>query len=211
MKYLYSIEGNIGSGKSTLVQFLKRSFKNVIFLDEPVHQWNEIKDLSGETILEKYYNNQKRYSFSFQMMAYITRLSDLRKAFKNCEDNSIIITERCLSTDREIFAKMLYDDGKIEEIEYQIYLRWFNEFIDNSFLSGIIYVKTSPETCLTRIGIRGRKGENIPLEYLQGIHNYHENWINNTSVNTLFLDGEPEQTDILIEQIKAFVKNDNFF
>ena len=211
MKYLYSIEGNIGSGKSTLVQFLKRSFKNVIFLDEPVHQWNEIKDSSGETILEKYYNDQKRYSFSFQMMAYITRLSDLRKAFKNCLEGSIIITERCLLTDREIFAKMLYDDGKIEEIEYQIYLRWFNEFMDNSFLSGIIYVKTSPETCLSRIEKRGRKGENIPLEYLQGLHNYHENWINNTSVDTLFLDGEPEQSDVLFEQIKVCVKNVNFF
>ena len=73
-------------------------------------------DLSGVTILEKYYQDQEKYAFPFQMMAYITRLSLIRTAPEEC----IIFTERCVFTDREIFAKMLYDSGKIDHISYSI-------------------------------------------------------------------------------------------
>ena len=71
---IISIEGNIGTGKSTLVQMLKDTYKNnnnVVFLQEPVDMWNTIKDSNGETILSKFYGNQEKYAFSFQMMAYI--------------------------------------------------------------------------------------------------------------------------------------------
>ena len=73
---IISIEGNIGSGKTTLLQNLKNKYKNnpqVIFLKEPVDEWNNIKDSNGTTILEKFYLDQEKYSFAFQMMAYISR------------------------------------------------------------------------------------------------------------------------------------------
>ena len=81
MNPIYSIEGNIGSGKSTFIDILKKENKlqNVIYLEEPVEVWETIKDKSEETILEKFYKNQNKYSFSFQMMAYISRLSELKK------------------------------------------------------------------------------------------------------------------------------------
>ena len=41
---IISIEGNIGSGKSTFVNELKDNIENVLFIDEPVDQWEEIKD-----------------------------------------------------------------------------------------------------------------------------------------------------------------------
>jgi deoxyadenosine/deoxycytidine kinase len=78
-----SIEGNIGSGKSTLLNNLKKAFKNdskVVFLKEPVDEWEAIQDEKGNTMLEKFYGNQKKYSFSFQMMAYISRLATFKKA-----------------------------------------------------------------------------------------------------------------------------------
>ena len=67
MVKIVSIEGNIGSGKSTLIKQLNTdlNLKNVLFLPEPVDVWNEIKDTNGVTILEKYYINKSRYSFSF--------------------------------------------------------------------------------------------------------------------------------------------------
>ena len=107
---IFSVEGNIGSGKSTLIEYLKQSNK-YIYLPEPVSVWNEIKDLSGVTILENYYKDQKKYSFSFQMMAYISRLSTIKNAIKTASPDSIIFTERCIYTDREIFARMLYDSN----------------------------------------------------------------------------------------------------
>ena len=84
MHYIFTIEGNIGSGKSTLVKKLKNTFHNIenikiIFLDEPVSVWENIKDKDGKNIIEKYYENQKKYAFSFQMMAYISRIMKLNK------------------------------------------------------------------------------------------------------------------------------------
>ena len=207
---IVSIEGNIGSGKSTLVEYLKKNKEtlppNVIYISEPVDIWNEIKDSSGMSILEKYYQDQKKYAFPFQMMAYITRLSVIRKIFETSPKDSIIISERSIYTDHEIFAKMLHDAGKIEDIEYSIYLKWFHEFSE-SVLHGIIYVKTHPETCIERIGIRNRKGEStISKLYIEECDRYHENWINSTEIPVLVMDGQPEQSEYTIEQIKEFIK-----
>ena len=91
---IISIEGNIGSGKTTLLKNLREYYKNndnIIFLDEPLNEWNKITDENGITILEKFYMDQKKYAFSFQMMAYITRLAILRKAY-NSNNNKIIIS-----------------------------------------------------------------------------------------------------------------------
>ena len=119
---IISIEGNIGSGKSTFMKKLKENNKDkrVLFLDEPVEEWNTIKDIDGKNIIEKYYSNQEKYAFSFQMMAYISRLTLLKRAFES-KKYEIIITERSLYTDKNVFCKMLYDDGLINLIEYKIY------------------------------------------------------------------------------------------
>ena len=211
MKKIISIEGNIGSGKSTIIERLKNSNLPFIYLPEPVDVWNEIKDSNGTTILENYYNNIKRYSFSFQMMAYITRLSQIRTQLKNSPDDCIIITERCLYTDRFVFAKMLYDSGNIDNIEYSIYLKWFDEFIDilnpgNKFyVNKMIYIKTTPEICLERTKIRNRQGEqDMPLDYLTSCNNYHTDFINEVSIPKLILDGNEK---IELETIINFINN----
>ena len=199
MVKIISIEGNIGSGKSTIIERLKNDNHKYTFLPEPVDTWTTITDGNGVNIIEKYYSDQKRYAFSFQMMAYITRLSQLRNAAKH---GGVIITERCLFTDRYIFAKMLYDTGKIEDIEYSIYLRWFDEFLDECTISGLIYIKTDPVVCSERIAQRNRKGEDIPLSYLEDCNRYHEEWVNNTTLPILILNGnEP----IDLEDIYRFV------
>ena len=167
MNPVFTFEGNIGSGKSTLLKKLEQNnmIKNVVYLQEPVDIWNTIKDNKGETILEKFYKNQVKYSFSFQIMAYISRLSQLKVCIKN-NPNKIILSERSILTDKNIFAKMLFDDGKIEDINYKIYLKWFDEFISEFNFKGIVYLKTSPENCNRRIKERNRKGENnISIEY----------------------------------------------
>jgi deoxyadenosine/deoxycytidine kinase len=235
---IISIEGNIGSGKSTLLNNLKKHFinnKNVIFLKEPVDEWSNIKDKEGITILEKFYADQEKYSFPFQMMAYISRLKLLRDTYKEIDfeiqkirgltsyyecSNSIktkyfIITERSLYTDKMVFAKMLYDTGKIEYINYQIYLNWFNTFAEEFPINKIIYVKADPETCYERVGKRHRDGEDkIPLVYLESCNNYHNNMLDKSLVNCvcnnqLVLDGNIdiyENNYILNEWINSIEK-----
>jgi len=217
-KYIISVEGNIGSGKSTLLQCLKTELQyidkyTIIYLPEPVDSWNTIVDNDGKTIIEKFYADQKTYAFSFQMMAYITRLSQIKRALETAPPYSIIITERCLYTDKYIFAKMLYDSQIMSHIEYTIYLKWFDEFATYSQLSGIIYIETTPELCLTRVAKRSRSGEElIPLSYLTACHNYHNEWIigdgsnsgNKANPNYLVLDGA---NDISVQSIKDYIIN----
>jgi deoxyadenosine/deoxycytidine kinase len=214
MSQIISIEGNIGSGKSTILQHLKECFKtteNIIFLEEPVDIWETIKDENGTTILTKFYENQEKYSFAFQMMAYISRLSILKNTIKE-NPNAIIITERCLNTDRYVFAKMLYDNKKIEEIEYQIYLKWFDEFCDIIQNSKMIYMKTNPEICYERIAKRNRTGEsNISIDYLNGCHHYHEEMIKKINYSILEINSNIDtdiNKDIInkwYEEIKNFI------
>ena len=193
MTYIFSIEGNIGSGKSTLVKELQKHVRRianrpVVYVQEPVDEWDNIKDRQGETILKKFYANQHKYAFSFQMMAYISRLALLRRVIRE-NPNAIIITERSVFTDKEVFAKMLYDEGKIEEVDMQIYLRWFNEFIKEIPITGLIYVNTTPEKSKERVDIRARTGETIPLSYLQRCHLYHTTWIKNFEKQICIFDG----------------------
>lgn len=194
-RMIISIEGNIGSGKSTLLANLRTVFanRNIVFVDEPVDVWAEIKDANGTTMLEKFYADQHKYAFSFQIMAYISRLSLLKAALRE-NPGAIIITERSLHTDKMVFAKMLFDSGLIEDVNYQIYLKWFDEFSMECPLHKVIYVKADPEICIGRIRKRYRAGESvIPLKYLQDCHKYHERMIHHLcDLNTrlLLLDGD---------------------
>ena len=125
MTLLITVQGNIAAGKSTLVKELQRQYAGnarVCFLQEPVDEWENIKNADGESMISLFYGNQEKYGFSFQMMAYISRLASLKRAISAGYD--VVISERSLETDRQIFAKMLYDDGKIEDVNYQIYLKW---------------------------------------------------------------------------------------
>ena len=216
MSKIISIEGNIGSGKSTILRSLKKYLsgnKNIIFLQEPVDQWETIKDIHGNTILKKFYINQQKYSFAFQMMAYISRLSILKKAIEE-NPEAIIITERCLYTDKFVFAKMLYDDNLIEDIEYQIYLKWFDDFIDINQLYKIVYLKTDPQICYQRINKRKRDGESaISIEYLEKCDKYHNEMIDNRTCELLQIDSNVDtDVDENIEQnwlnmIQTFILN----
>ena len=165
-------------------------------------------------MLEKFYENQVKYSFAFQMMAYISRLSILKKCIDENPD-FIIITERCLNTDRYVFAKMLFDDGKIEDVEYQIYLNWFDHFSYLQHTQKIVYLKTDPNTCITRINKRNRLGEsNISLEYLENCNKYHDNMLNEINNEKLVIDSNIDtdiDKDIInkwINDIENFIKID---
>jgi deoxyadenosine/deoxycytidine kinase len=189
---IISIEGNIGSGKSTLFEKLKVYFannKNIIFVREPVDIWESIQDENGTTILEKFYQDQIKYSFSFQIMAYISRINLLKETIKQ-HPGVTIITERSLYTDKMVFAKMLYDTHKIEYINYQIYLNLFDTFKNDFNVDNIIYIKTDPDICYNRILKRARNGENnISLDYLQLCDTYHNNMVDILECDKIVLNG----------------------
>jgi thymidylate kinase len=229
---IVSVDGNIGSGKSTTDEKYKEYVKDcyasssrdgisyifksiesideICFLDEPVQQWSTIRDKGGVDILTNLYKDTKANAFKFQMMAYISRLALLRNAIKDPKIK-LIITERSVETDRNVFAKMLYDAGDIAEDEFSIYTLWFDEFISDVRLSGIIYVNASPDVCIQRIKQRSRPGETIHADYIQRCHDYHEKWINQNTCPILTLPanedviGTPQLLNDRIERITQFI------
>jgi len=232
MPIIVSFDGNIGSGKSLTCyeyeKYLKKHMSNesventivfpnitsideICFLDEPVALWNQVCDKDGVNILTNLYKDIRANAFKFQMMAYISRLSLLRKAVNNPKIK-LIITERSVETDRNVFAKMLYDVGDISHDEFQIYTLWFDEFLTDVPLSGIVYIHASPEVCLARIGKRAREGETIHSDYIQRCHQYHEDWIHTKNCALLELPanedviGTPRLLSERMENITEFIR-----
>lgn len=198
---IFSVEGNIGSGKSTFCNYIRENFteynlkdnRKIYFLDEPVSDWEGIKNSEGN-LLENFYKYPDKYGFCLQMAAYISRLVKLKEILKVIESNDIIIMERSVFSDYMIFARMLYETNKINEIEYQVYKKWFYYFIEGVPDIIFIYIKTDFENCYNRVIKRGRKGENnISKEYLQTCEKYHEQWLNEKT-SKIVLDGNKDTT-----------------
>lgn len=186
--FLISIEGNIGAGKSTILEHLEKhlgsipSLGKVLFLKEPLDIWENFHDEAGNNILQKFYGNQVRYAFTFQVMAFITRLSLLRQAIKNNPEVDIIVIERSLCADKNIFMNMLHDDKIVEKIEFDIYNKWYAEYIEKYRVDAVIYMDSNPEVCNQRINKRSRSGEdNIPLDYLKKCRDFHSKWLIDTA------------------------------
>jgi len=217
---LISIEGNIGVGKSTFTTLLQQKINSSLLVPEPVECWLNIKEktINSETnILQLFYNDIQRWAYTFQNMAYITRSMLIEDSIKNTLKNNnykYIFLDRSLGTDRNVFEKMLYDDKKISEIEHQCYNLWCN-FYDNYVRTNVknksIYLRCDPLTSFERIKKRGREEEkSITLDYLQKLHNYHEDWlVNNPDVLILDCNKDFESNidyqNELINQVKKYL------
>jgi len=193
--YIVSIEGNIGSGKTTLIHELecflkpeadklKVSGKKYVFVREPLDIWNSIKDSkTDENILQKYYKEPTQYALSFQIMAYMTFHERLLDVIKDADEDTVIICERSMESSRNIFAKMLHEQGEIDDVNYQI-LEMFYEKMELIPVNAIIYLDVDVKTSSERIKQRGRKGEeDITLEYLEKCHDYYKKWLLSMKTN----------------------------
>jgi deoxyadenosine/deoxycytidine kinase len=206
MKKWYIIEGNIGSGKSTILKLLEVSH-NVEVIQEPVDMWLNIKDDNNKNLLEHFYSDMDRYSYMFQTMVFKTRIQSLEKE----QISPFRFSERSIWTDRFVFGKMCLEDNKMNSIESSCYKFWF-EWLEEKFKpkpDGIIYIKCSPEKCLERISQRGRNEENkIPIEYLNKLNVYHDEWFDNWKETPLLVIDNNEDNNWveILKKINNFTK-----
>ena len=187
---LISIEGNIGSGKSTLLDQLRLLKLNRphIVIQEDVKNWTSVRDTNDQTILEKYYHDQKKYGYCFQSLVLFSRIQQLTNTIKE-NPGHIIITERCHLSDCKLFAEMLYKKGCMTSIEWCTYCKIL-ELLESTCnviqLSGIIYNQASIDICRERITKRNRKGEEqISMDYLNDLHKRHEEWLTTNTTNNI--------------------------
>lgn len=221
---LIYLEGNIGGGKSTFIEFLKDHIsKNDLDADvllEPVEEWENTMDSNDINILQHYYQDQKKYGFAFQINALISRVKKIED-FVSKSNKSVHFIERSIFTDRNVFLESNYQNGNITEIEYVIYKQWFDWILDKFKMNadGFIMLDTDYKTCSERIRQRNRTGEEtIPLEYLKDLEDYHKTWLEreadngkkilsieasqNFFKNTQSLKDELDKIQMFIEELK---------
>ena len=175
---LYYIEGNIGSGKTTLTEKLN-DYDNVEIILEAVDVWKtpvyDIYEKKNTNVLAAFYTEPKRNAFLFQVVAlYTTAIRHMTP-----QEKQIRFCERSIDSVYNIFINNLKRDKLLNPLElYWIdrFYEWLRRMVPKP--DGIIYVRCDPQVSFNRVNKRGRPEEKgIPLELLQSIHDRHEEWI----------------------------------
>lgn len=202
----FIIEGNIGSGKTTLVEKLGNN-KDYEVVREPVDMWLNTKGSNGKNLLQAFYEDPEKNAYLFQTMVFKSRLESL----EHPQTKSTRFSERSIWTDKYVFGKSCIESHKMNTLETNCYNFWFN-WLENKFWKkpdGIIYLRTSPEKCMKRMNERARDEEsNVPLEYLKEIHNNHEYWLSKwTTTPIITIDNENDNDwDNVLNQVDNFIK-----
>lgn len=175
----FVIEGNIGVGKSTLLNlcqeddFFNENFK--IFV-EPIDQWQKVNG-TKHNILEAFYKDPKGMAYLFQNFVFITRFLQHQKA---AIEGSPRLLERSVWTDKFAFAAAVSETKLMTSLEFEVYKAWYEpvvEVLPNLVPNAFIYLRADPEVCFKRLKTRNRQEEsNVPLDYLQLLHSKHESW-----------------------------------
>lgn len=208
--HVFFVEGNIGTGKSTFLSMIEKVYPNLIqVIYEPLDLWLEFQDKDGKNILQYFYEDSKRYAYTFQNIAFISRVEKLGEIDMT---KKYVFIERSIWSDRNIFAKNCYDNGLMSEIEFTLYNKWFDWLSKNlkmDFTYSFIYLQVNPEVSFERMNERNRKEENkISLEYLAQISQKHDDWLLNETRDVRVIDAKVNfrEADIFIEIMNKIIR-----
>ena len=160
-----AIAGNIGAGKSTLVDFLCRTY-NVPPFFEP----ND-----NNPYLADFYEDMKAWGFHSQVY-FLTHKFRIHQELDRTP--GIVVQDRTIYEDAEVFASALYKSKKMSERDWKTYSELY-ETICNAIQPPdlMVYLKCSLKTTNARIKIRGREMEqNIPTSYLKLLQEMYDDW-----------------------------------
>ncbi len=167
-KRFVSVAGNIGVGKSTLVELLSKRLG-----------WEPFYEPVGENpYLAEFYRDMRAWAFHSQMFFLTRRLRAHRQLL---DHPTSAIQDRSVYEDAEVFAQNLYLQRHMTERDYQTYRELYQILTD--FLPPpdlVIYLRASIPTLQRRISLRGRDYEKqIQPEYLHRLSALYEAWIVN--------------------------------
>lgn len=182
-------------------------------------------------LLDMMYQEPARWSYTFQTFSFMSRLKVQLEPFPEKllqAKKAVQVFERSVYSDRYIFAKNLFENGSLSDIEWYIYQDWHSfllqEFASQLRLHGFIYLQATPQVCLKRLHQRARKEEKgVELAYLEQLHGQHEAWLVHKTtelhfeallnIPVLVLDvnedfsEEVTKQEELMKKVNTFVKN----
>lgn len=178
------IDGIIGAGKSTYLEVLQQDLTalglRIALVKEPVEKWKS----SG--ILQRFYNDQKRWAYHFQAKAFHDRIVENIEMYEKYGNNvDIYILERSCFTDN-LFMDMLYDGKIIDDLELQHYKEWWSLWVRIMPYKPdlFIYLKPDIDVCMQRLSSRNRPGEeNIPKAYQEALEARHDQFFSSDFID----------------------------
>jgi deoxyadenosine/deoxycytidine kinase len=195
-----AVAGNIGAGKTTLVELLAKHYKWI----------PHYEDVEQNPYLNDFYNDMQRWAFNLQIYFLNSRFNqilDIRKSGKT------VIQDRTIYEDAEIFAPNLHSMGLMSTRDFKNYKSLFDLMV--SLIQPpdlIIYLRASIPTLVHQIQKRGREYENsIRLDYLKQLNERYEKWISSYTMGKLLIINvdnfdfttTPEYLSTIIDKIDA--------
>ena len=154
------IDGNIGCGKTTVIQRLNDEFRIPIFL-EPLHKWHEY--------LTEFYKDPKKWAFPFNLEVLMTFNQWIGNGFP-------AIYERSPLSCRYVFTEQNFESGHVHPLELNIFSKLYKKLSWSPDV--LIYINTDPNVCYERMQTRARDCEShVSLDYLTNIHNKYTNLV----------------------------------
>lgn len=192
---IITIDGNIGSGKSSILTYLHKHYKIPIDL-EPIEKW--------EPFLNKIYKEKTGF-FNFQIRIWRDRAWIQEK-----EESSSIVIERSPYFIKNVFIKYLYNLKLITSNEYEN-LMSLHKITENLWSDNVyIYLSSNYKNCHTRIKTRGRECEkNIEEDYLKSLHDLHEETYLmslKSKLNIYMINVENKSVQQIAEEIYNIIK-----
>ena len=175
-KRTIAIAGNIGAGKTSLVEFLTSTY-NITPFYEPNDE---------NPYLADFYKDMKRWSFHSQLYF----LSNKFRIHQQVDlTPGVVVQDRTIFEDVEIFATALHQMKQINKRDWNTYHDFYQSIVASIKPPDLmIYLKCPIKTVRKRIKIRGRKMEqDIPLSYLRRLNKLYENWINNYTMSKVLV------------------------
>jgi deoxyadenosine/deoxycytidine kinase len=185
MKRTIAIAGNMGTGKSTLVEFLSRTYGVT-----PFYEPND-----ENPYLVDFYKDMK--SWAFQSQLYFLS-SKFRLHQELDRQPGVVALDRTIFEDAEIFATALHQMRKISKRDWLTYQSFYEAILDAIRPPDLmIYLRCSMRTLRQRIRLRGRKMEqDVPLAYLKRLERLYENWIDSYTMSEILVL-ETDQLDYI--------------
>ena len=166
MKRSIAIAGNMGSGKSTLVEFLSRTYGVT-----PFYEPND-----ENPYLADFYKDMKGWAFQSQLY-FLANKFRLHQELDR--QPGVVALDRTIFEDAEIFATALHQMRKISKRDWQTYQSFYDAILDAIRPPDLmIYLRCSMRTLRQRIRLRGRAMErDVPLSYLKRLERLYDEWI----------------------------------
>jgi deoxyadenosine/deoxycytidine kinase len=161
-----AIAGNIGSGKSSLVDFLSQAYGI-----RPFYEPND-----ENPYLPDFYRDMRRWAFHSQLYF----LSNKFRLHQELDQTpGLVVLDRTIFEDAEIFATALRQMRKFTPRDWDTYWNFYQVILGAIRPPDLmVYLRCPMRTIRRRIRLRGRPMEqNIPLAYLKRLERLYENWI----------------------------------